>query len=204
MGLSEGLTLSDKCQAHKTRANTVHIDLCIFSLMSLCSYRLGFAPFCLTSLSASPCPAPGSCPGWISGFRGSCSHPAFCNSKPQPSSAWWSQARDPETLWPQGLPPSCPPQLRPLPPVIQTDSRAVSTVWLHPGAPALPKWGFSSDRALNQPGNQNLLENRMCSHRAEIEMMPVCKLFKIRLHLGKAHGQNNKETAQKATDIHEK
>lgn len=125
MGLSEGLTLSGEYQAHKTRENTVPIDLCIFSLMSLCSYRLGFALSRLTSLSASACPAPGSCPGWIGGSRGSRSRPDFCNSKPQPSSAWWSQPGDPEPLWPQGRPPSCPAQLGPLPPVTQTDGRAV-------------------------------------------------------------------------------
>lgn len=119
MGLSEGLTLSGEYQAHKTRENTVPIDLCIFSLMSLCSYRLGFALSRLTSLSTSPCPAPGSCPGWIGGSRGSRSRPDC--SRPANHSPAAPGGPSP----PQGRPPSCPPQLGPLPPVTQTDGRAV-------------------------------------------------------------------------------
>lgn len=56
MGLSEGLTLSDKYQTHKTRTNTAHIDRCTFSLMSLCSHRLGFS-LCFFSAPPGHCQA---------------------------------------------------------------------------------------------------------------------------------------------------
>lgn len=159
-----------------------------FSLMSLCSYSRGFAP----SLWHGPALRQAG-PRGDGGCGGS-----FCSSKPQPSSAWGSQ----------GPKPPHPPHLSPLLGVTQTvtagpchrERCGVSA----PGAPALPKGGFSSAHALNQLGNQNLLENRTCSRRAEFEMMPLCKFFKNRLRLGKAHGQNNKETVQKATAIREK
>jgi len=101
----------------QTNARPIKLGQTRFTLTSA---LFPYCPFAATagvcsvppwSPSTPPCPAPGSHPGWVGGFRGSCSRPVFCNSKPQPGSAWWSQPVDSKSSGPQGLPPTLLPSL---------------------------------------------------------------------------------------------